>query len=175
MPNWCNVQVRVCGPEDHRKRFLNGLNKNSKDGKVSVLDTYHPLPEDIGDGWYNWCVTHWGTKWADDMFVLCEDLNDEIHLSGDTAWSPPIEGYTSVSEQFPALTFEMVWDEGGMCFMGAAIIRDGRIIGFSEKHDMDYPSCEDWDDPDQVDAFMEAVSDGRDQCLTEALQAAAGR
>lgn len=40
--------------------------------------------------WYNWAVDNWGTKWnASDTFISYAE-NDMVHVTFNTAWSPPI-------------------------------------------------------------------------------------
>ena len=47
--------------------------------------------------WYEWALGEWGTKWdASDAFASME--GDALHLTFDTAWSPPIELYKTLEE-----------------------------------------------------------------------------
>ena len=29
----------------------------------NACNEFIPMPEDIGDEWFDWCVDNWGTKW----------------------------------------------------------------------------------------------------------------
>ena len=52
------------------------------------------------EGWYEWRLEHWGTKWA------AEDLSQEVSKDGmqtdldfETAWGPPIEIYEAMKKK----------------------------------------------------------------------------
>ena len=56
------------------------------------------------DRWYNWRVQNWGTKW--DCYSLEIDDCDMPHgfeVNFETAWSPPEEIHSAISEQFLSL------------------------------------------------------------------------
>lgn len=171
MPNWCSVTVTVEGNASDLQRFHDELNEKAEnEGKVSVCGTFVPRPDDIGEDWYNWSATHWGCKWPDDMYFIDQLTpgDEQTIISGQTPWAPPLEGYRAASALFPTLTFTMSWDEGGMGFMGAAVIQNGQILGIHEIDGADYPMCDDWDDDSKVDEFLQATNDLRDLCITQA-------
>lgn len=65
------------------------------------------------DGWYDWNVRNWGTKWdACDVVVDERQLNVGVlayHFS--TAWSPAEGAYQRMVEQHPTLTFSFHCEE----------------------------------------------------------------
>ena len=66
--------------------------------------------------WYDWSIANWGCKWdVNDVVVDRNDAN-HVHLTFDSAWSPPIEFY----EKLEVLGFivEAYWYEPGMMFCG---------------------------------------------------------
>lgn len=67
------------------------------------------------DGWYDWNVRNWGTKWdACDPELLEESYRDgkgEISYSFNTAWSPAEGAFKQMVEQHPDLSFEFVCEE----------------------------------------------------------------
>lgn len=77
-------------------------------------------PKDgYNDGGYEWCCTHWGTKWG------IYDVEYDPHtrrgalLSFRSAWSPPSTAvFQALSEKFPNLTFELEYFEGGAAYCG---------------------------------------------------------
>lgn len=143
MPNWCNNHATLT----HSDSTLIDKIEQAE----GVLQALIPCPEELNDGelttsygdeakqkvvdakkaamiakygfasWYDWNIANWGTKWD-----LCEvtktriDANT-IQLSFDTAWSPPVEAYETLTGlEFGVKAF---YHEPGMCFAG--IYEDG--------------------------------------------------
>jgi hypothetical protein len=90
-----------------------------------------PVPEDIGEGWYNFCVNNWGTKWdiGADMGTDREEyhglkatrVDNQVNCSFDSAWAPPVGlydklvelGYDVKASYFePGMSFCGIWDNG---------------------------------------------------------------
>jgi hypothetical protein len=75
-----------------------------------------PMDEELckGEGWYDWCIQNWGTKWSgyDGRF------NDEqTAFSFDTAWSPPLPIIKKLAE-ITGQTFVLGYIEQGNFFCG---------------------------------------------------------
>ena len=65
-----------------------------------LMGHFLPTPTDengeLGDNWYGWRVSNWGTKWdvgGETEFLDRTDSNTVV-LSFDSAWGPPIEFYS---------------------------------------------------------------------------------
>ena len=74
--------------------------------------------------WYDWNVTHWGCKWdvgADYAVEVDADNPNTVILNFDTAWSPPIEFYETMTEM--GWSIKAFYYEPGMSFCG--IYEDG--------------------------------------------------
>ena len=132
MPNWCLNKLTVSHTDKTAMdRFVAAYNKGTLCNEVL------PMPENIGDGWYSWCVSNWGTKWdvgADEgtekeeryglkaTVVPWNDKNTiEACCSFDSAWAPPIGlydklvdlGYDVHASYFePGMGFCGVWHNG---------------------------------------------------------------
>lgn len=142
MPNWCNNFVEI-GHEDPEK--IRALAKAMEDGEF--LNHVVPVPQELKDtmsgsygdeakqaeleaqtrrniekygagNWYDFCCSHWGTKWD----VSCEGTVD-IHPDGtlvtasfDSAWSPPTGVYDRLVDE--GYTVRAYYYESGMCFAG---------------------------------------------------------
>lgn len=98
---------------------------------VAVLDS--------PDNWYNWNISHWGTKWS-----AAEEWNDRTDdsvvegttsYSFDTAWSPAEPVVAALAEQFPTLTMQHRYCEAGMGFAGEIAYVDGKQVSY-EEYDM---------------------------------------
>lgn len=90
------------------------------------METYHKQPDrtkDVldfsGDDWYNWNVRNWGTKWDvaihnDDKYPdteLTTETKDTLIYRFNTAWSPPAEAITKLSEQYPECEITLSFEE----------------------------------------------------------------
>ena len=66
------------------------------------------------DRWYNWRCANWGTKWdAYSMEIDEVDMPNGFEVTFETAWSPPEEIHTAISEQFDDLSMSWFYDEPG--------------------------------------------------------------
>ena len=66
------------------------------------------------DRWYNWRCQNWGTKWdAYSLEIDDCDMPNGFEVTFETAWSPPEEIHTAISEQFDDLSMSWFYDEPG--------------------------------------------------------------
>ena len=103
MPNWCLNQLKVTGEKPEVLRFVQQAEGPSS---VLVFDNFVPMPKTKenteGEGWYDWCLAQWGTKWdASDIDRITEHGSFAIY-EFNTAWSPPIPWLEAV---FPDVRF----------------------------------------------------------------------
>ena len=94
--------------------------------------------------WYDWRVQHWGTKWELDI----SDINIgkyDLTICSMTAWTPPLNGVTKISEDYPLLHFTVTYAEPGCGFQGAAEIEEGSCSNFYEDYTQDEENEEDDD------------------------------
>jgi len=149
MPNWCQNELKIIGKKEDIKKFLEKIKPTLKRKKYinlfselfpcpKILEKKSPNPKtreekelikkygDDGSGWWNWCVEKWGTKWDIDLEIISEN-DHELTYETNSAWSPPLEGFTEISKLFPNLTFFINYIEPGMGFMGISKIKNGKI------------------------------------------------
>jgi hypothetical protein len=127
MPNWNENKLSImdCSPELESYLKENGLSFN----KIK------PTPSELleGNGWYDWRLENWGTKWDLSEQEQREVADQLISESADfqatfmTAWSPPLEAIAALSEMFPNDQFTLDYFESGCWFAGTAIISEGQI------------------------------------------------
>ena len=123
MPNWCNNNFSISGSTETIKNLWESAQKTG--GLLSAVrplpeileDTTSPTPADIDpvlqqtmiaqtgcDNWYDWQVRNWGTKWDVDLdgleFTDNGDGTAQIQGWFDSAWSPPIEAYETLADDF---------------------------------------------------------------------------
>lgn len=196
MPNLCSNNLTIAGDPSEIARFVKAvtvtsINEETKQEEtdIRILKSLYPCPAELYEvdanftekpdmiakygvsDWYEWCNRYWGTKWGDYDHNGC-DHNDGDSIASfrfNSAWSPPIEGMTKVSEQFPELSFLLSYEEGGMCFLGASLIIDGVLV-----HDVEgtYPDMDDFsadDDDYDYDKHYEKVCENIANCEQEVL------
>jgi hypothetical protein len=113
MPNWIKNKLFIYGPSEKVKECT--LNIGGDNEHIS-FEKILPRPKDIGEGWYDWSIENWGTKW--DVNETYEDENGYICF--DTAWSTPHGIICQLSILYPELTFEVEYadeDLGNNCGM----------------------------------------------------------
>lgn len=162
MPNWCNNTLMIVAPNKHKLTMVcKKLGLKNEIPQVN-FGSIVPEPRDLKEeensgmpGWYNWRVSNWGTKWdVGDIDESCITYNEvESYVSGDwityprvnvqfdTAWSPPVPFAMALSKRYPDCAILLEFEEGGMCFEGELVVKDGRIEHEAEremKPDFDY-------------------------------------
>jgi len=142
MPNWCDNQITITGPN----KVIDKIEKivNEEKGAGGLLDFFHPMPKELRDttadgsedkkliekygysDWYGWACDNWGTKWDLNEFYgvdrqyLTEQNEGEstISFSFSSAWSPPIGAYEYFLAKNEECSLKAYYYEGGCDFMG---------------------------------------------------------
>ena len=110
MPNWCYNNVKISFDSENEQELRDKV-RFDKD----LFCQFAPMPESVGDGWYEWNISNWGTKWDAQPFdINWED--DCVTFQLETAWSPPLGFY----EKMEQLGYEIdaYYLEEGMAFIG---------------------------------------------------------
>jgi len=112
MPNWCENTTTLFHDDP---KMLERVTTAVQTGQL--LQEFVPMPDDIGNEWYGWAIANWGTKWDIDEGHMVEQGEGFVTIAFLSAWSPPIEAYRKMEEQFG---FRIVaeYAEPGMCFRG---------------------------------------------------------
>lgn len=87
------------------------------------------------DGWYDWNIENWGTKWDLTMVIAPDkitDTNTKINYIFDTAWSPSLPVTQEMSKQYPDLLFVHKYKEPGMQIAGIMTYRGNQILATLE-------------------------------------------
>lgn len=127
MPNWNENKLSImdCSPELESYLKENGLS----------FEKIKPTPPELleGNGWYDWRLENWGTKWdlsEEEQREVADQLISEIadfQAIFMTAGSPPLQAIAALSEIFPHDQFALDYFESGCWFAGTAIISQGEI------------------------------------------------
>ena len=117
MPNWVRNKLFIHGPTDRVKQCTLDI---ASDNEHISFEKIFPRPKDIGDGWYDWSIENWGTKWNGDIYDI--KINEgELIVNFASAWSPPTHWLQKVARIFPDLHFELTYMETGIWFAGLCI------------------------------------------------------
>ena len=113
MPNWCSNNFRIVGSTESLKPLWEEIDRENK-----FLEVIKP----IGEWDYGNAVEAWGTKWDVDTdgmeFTDNGDGTAEISGFFDSAWSPPVDAFQTLSEDLDSCYLELSYFEPGMCFVG---------------------------------------------------------
>jgi hypothetical protein len=150
MPNWClnNLTVEHDDPA-MVDRFEAAYNRGE------TCNEFIPKPKDIGDGWFDWCVNNWGTKWdigGDSHGLKATRVGNQVSCTFDSAWSPPIGLY----EELDRLGFmvDATYFEPGMAYCG--IWHDGEDL-YTEYTDRGMIPVRIWEDYNLEEFFEDEV------------------
>ena len=105
MPDWKNT------PNENGELPKLEQMKNP-DGSI-LWETYNWPDGTNDDRWYSWCVHNWDTKWEPDMHDIDYEDSEILAITFNTAWSPPEEIHSAISEQFDDLSMSWFYDEPG--------------------------------------------------------------
>ena len=147
MPNWCDNQVSITGPnsvidkiekivkeEDNQNGLLNFMKPMPKQlqdttSPSSASDKPQPMVEGF-DNWYDWRVENWSTKWevcefygVDRQYLSEQNEGESVITFGfSSAWAPPIGAYEQFISDMSAnqidVSVKAYYYEGGCDFMG---------------------------------------------------------
>ena len=132
MPNWCYNKLTISHDHiDQVDRFEDAYMR------TQLCETFLPEPKDAEGNplvgadydengkfkmpdWFTWRTTNWGTKWDfgydKDNGLEPTRVENEVSVSFDTAWSPPIGLYERL--KVLGYTVKAYYFEPGMCFAG---------------------------------------------------------
>lgn len=113
MPNWCDNSVTLRSTKENIDALEKVL-ENKEDQQV--FQHLHPRPATEEENWYNWNIENWGTKWDISVIDWSRYGDNEIWISFDTAWAPPIGVYQHLHNK--GWSVEAFYHESGMCFCG---------------------------------------------------------
>lgn len=123
MPNWCNNELQITGSQEDLEKFL--IAAKLDESQIFSLKKLCPLTQmDIDNNLSN--VNIWGTKWDVSLLNLeGEPSEEKLIFSFETAWSPPTEALKKISNDYPTLTFNILYYESGMDFFGVDKYQNG--------------------------------------------------
>ena len=109
----------------------------------------HDLKFD-GDGWYDWNVSNWGTKWEAGGVLQEEDKDGKyLRYQFDTAWSPAEGAFLAMAHQHPDLHFSIRCEE-----------EQGWGVEYETDEDGELTITNQWDIPESHADYVAKDGDG---------------
>lgn len=121
MANYCYNTIEITGKEIDLKNFMEKFTQSIEKEHLLFEKILGYNPYEKGKDVYQECGTKCFTPYIDNNEV------DFISMSGDSAWSPPIELFVKLSKTYH-LKIEMQFEEMGCEFGGNAIIENGNLL-----------------------------------------------
>ena len=137
MPNWCSNYFEIEGPAEDLRVFLSIIDKSEE---KQFLSAFYPTPKLEGDdGWYDWRVSHWGTKWDIDPYSAEDAVvkDGKLEFGFDSAWAPPLNIYEKMIEQGYDDFVVEAWF--GVLAPAVSPTRTGRSIGSQPARSISVP------------------------------------
>ena len=139
MPNWCSNTIEIEGTKEQINAFVSFLDEQN--GK-EWFTFFKPTPPELKEeGWYEWNIENWGTKWncdAQDWVKVENPSGDESSVTFwfDSAWSPPTALYEFI-ESTSTLNIKASYNEGGMGFVGEFVDGVDECFNYECLEDLD--------------------------------------
>jgi hypothetical protein len=139
MPNWCSNIIEIEGTKEQITKLVSFLDENN--GK-DWFDFFLPTPTELKEeGWYEWNIENWGTKWncdAQDWVKVESPIEDLATVSFwfDSAWAPPITLYEKI-ESTSTLNIKASYSECGMGFVGEFVDGCDDCYNYQSLEDLD--------------------------------------
>jgi hypothetical protein len=108
------------------------------------------------NGWYDWNIREWGTKWDACDVDLNDDSETSLGYSFNTAWSIPEPVFLAMVQKFPTLDFEF-WSEEEQGWGAEFTSSDG-----DEDGERSLIMTKEWDIPDSHQDYVDR--DREDSC-----------
>ena len=129
MSELCRNRLSASGDTEQLAAFVERV---QTDEQPLSFETIAPTPEDLlKEGWYEWRIEHWGTKWDAEF----EDVTEPLRIRRTratyvflTAFAPPVAWIERASEAFPALTFRLDYEAADGSFSGVKEVRRGEVV-----------------------------------------------
>lgn len=124
MANYCYNNISIQGNKKEIKEFNEVLTNLRQEFKNSGCDVYGKLKEDYLSE--NTELDNDG-RWFDLEVHNDLEADEEIIISGDSAWSPCLNLFTQISAKYKSFKIRYEYEEMGCDFSGWADIQQGEI------------------------------------------------
>ena len=124
MPNWWYNSLTIEGTADDLQHIVDlGFD----------FQKIHPCPfiieDNWQDGWYDWCIKYWGSKWSAREIDI-DYVADDTHFTAQfqTPWSPPDAILTFLTKQYASLMIVNEWYDEMYDTVGINVYSNGSVL-----------------------------------------------
>ncbi len=151
MPNHCEQDLFISGPESDLKHFRNFAQENDDSLSANKFIPYpstfvemdkaaaearknknYSVVDGFNSGGYEWCIENWGSKWgiynSNCKLERFKGSRSRLTFTFKSAWNPVIPVITAMSKAYPSLTFNLKYYERGCAYKGIFKIKDGSVL-----------------------------------------------
>lgn len=115
MPNWCSNTLLITGDTNTLVQLKSIIEQDSEQG---LLEAIAPIGEYDREA----AISKWGTKWdvSSEGLEYTDNGDGTSTIEGyfDSAWSPPVEAFTTLAQDWDSCYIELKYFEPGMDFIG---------------------------------------------------------
>ena len=115
MPNWCSNTLLITGDTSTLVQLKSVI---EQDDDHELLEAIAP----IGEYDRETAISKWGTKWdvSSEGLEYTDNGDGTSTIEGyfDSAWSPPVEAFTTLAQDWDSCYIELRYFEPGMGFIG---------------------------------------------------------
>ncbi len=127
MPNWVYNNIIISGDSEKVEAVKAQLDATTQKPETettsyttenpifSFWNIVRPSASDFeayrDQGWYDWNVTNWGTKWDASDVEVTDNEPGLWSVYFQTAWAPPHEALVALSDQHPEVSIRNEWRE----------------------------------------------------------------
>lgn len=115
MPNWCSNTLLITGDTSTLVQLKSIIEQDSEEG---LLEAIAPIGEYVRGT----AISKWGTKWdvSSEGLEYTDNGDGTSIIEGyfDSAWSPPVEAFTTLAQHWDSCYIELRYFEPGMGFIG---------------------------------------------------------
>jgi hypothetical protein len=137
MPNWCDNDLTIHGPEGAVETVmaLVGLDQPEPEFDFNKVVEY-PAGLGFNSGGYDWCIQNWGTKWNACNIVTNPvrtlKKSSRLDITFQTAWAPPTPIIMALAKLFPECKFTLKYYEMGAGYQGELQVQGDETLRESE-------------------------------------------
>lgn len=137
MPNWVYNQVIIPVNSTEDASSVKDQLAGPDGTCVLTFDSLLPQPADVGDGWYEWCIKNWGTKWDACNPELTEQ-DGALEYRFETAWAVPEGFLEALSRTYADRTIKLWFEEeqgwGGEAEVLAGAVKSKKFWDIPSSH-----------------------------------------
>ena len=124
MPNWCDNSLTIEGTAEDLQHIVNYR------FNFHEIDPCPFMHNGVSqDGWYEWCIKYWGSKWSAREIEI-DYVADDTHFTAhfETPWSPPDAILTLLTKRYASVMIVNEWYDETYETVGINVYSHGSVL-----------------------------------------------